>query len=475
MKKMIAFGLALIMSLTLLAGCGGGSGSDTTGTSGKDTQAPKTTGEKTTQAPADATQAPATDAGAADAPAVNEDLEGTLTFAIWDNTAQTLYDELDLVGRFQEIYPNADIEIEKLKDDSEYWNAMKMRASADELPDVMFNKTFTLSRFQEYLVDLSGLEATKNNLYAEGYATNGKILGLPSTKTQEYVYYWKDMFKEAGVEVPTTWSDFIDVSKKLQEYYGKDNANFAAIGLGGKDEWVTYPFMEYMPALESGNGQNWNDMAKQDAPFAEGTDVYKAYMKANDLFTSGVFGKDPLGIGNDQAVSLFAQKQSAMIALGGWGLVNITDGADSVDELGTFYLPSRDSKSDPFRTITQGDCFMSVTTCSKNPELAKAFVEFYFSDAWYPEYVAAIADDSTMATAPKEKAPILAQADELAPDAEVVLYDGGGDDFTAIVSETTFDYKKLGCQMLVNGFDLQGTLDELNTKWTAARAKLGIQ
>ena len=55
------------------------------------------------------------------------------------------------------------------------------------------------------------------------------------------------------------------------------------------------------------------------------------------------------------------------------------------------------------------------------------------------------------------------------------MYDGGGDDFTAIQNETSFDYKKLGAQMLTNGFDLQKTLDELNTKWAAARQKLGIQ
>ena len=69
-------------------------------------------------------------------------------------------DANDMEARFQESYPNASIEVEKIKDDSEYWNAMKMRASANQLPDVMFNKAFTLSRFKDYLSDLSDLEAT---------------------------------------------------------------------------------------------------------------------------------------------------------------------------------------------------------------------------------------------------------------------------------------------------------------------------
>lgn len=404
-----------------------------------------------------------------------EDLSGTLTFAIWDNNLNDFIEQNDMIGKFQEQYPNIEIEVEKIKDDSEYWNAMKMRASANQLPDVMFNKTFTLARFKDYLVDLSGTTACANNELAAGYAIDGKVLGIPMTSGYEYVYYWKDMFKEAGVEVPTTWSELEEVSKKLQDYYGKDDSEFMAIACGLKDEWPDYPFMEFMPALESGNGQNWNTMASQDEPFAEGTDIYKAYEKVYSLFTSGVLGKDPLGLGNDQATSLFTAKKSAMIALGDWGLQNIQNGTEDYSELGTFYLPTRNTESDPYNVIVQGDSFMGVTTHSKNQEAAMAFVEWFYSEAWYPEYINYVSSASSMTNFPKEKDPILAEADELCPDKVLVMYDGGGDNFTAIQNETTFDYKKLGAQMLTNGFDLKTTMDELNQKWKDARAKLQIQ
>ena len=405
----------------------------------------------------------------------SEDLSGTLTFAIWDNNLNDFIEQNDMVGKFQEQYPNIEIEVEKIKDDSEYWNAMKMRASANQLPDVMFNKTFTLARFKDYLVDLSGTTACANNELASGYAIDGKVLGIPMTSGYEYVYYWKDMFKEAGVEVPTTWTEFEETAKKLQDYYGKDDAEFMAIACGLKDEWPDYPYMEFMPALESGNGQNWNTMASQDEPFAEGTDIYKAYEKVYSLFTSGVLGKDPLGLGNDQATSLFTAKKSAMIALGDWGLQNIQNGTEDCSELGTFYLPTRNTESDPYNVIVQGDSFMGVTTHSKNQAAAIAFVEWFYSENWYPEYINYVSSASSMTNFQKEKDPILAEADELCPDKVLVMYDGGGDNFTAIQNETTFDYKKLGAQMLTNGFDLKAAMDELNQKWKDARAKLEIQ
>lgn len=450
-KKLLATILTCAMTASLFTGCGGDTGETTTNNAGGNA------------------------GGATETTSSNKDLSGDITFAIWDNNLNEFIEKNDMVGKFQEQYPDIDVEVEKIKDDSEYWDAMKMRASANQLPDVMFNKTFTLSRFKDYLIDLSDTQACANNELAAGYALDGKILGLPMTSGYEYVYYWKDMFKEAGVLVPATWDEFEAAAKTLQDYYGKDNADFMAIACGLKDEWPDYPYMEFMPALESGNGQNWNDMAKTDEPFAEGTDIYKAYHKVNDLFTSGVLGKDPLGIGSDQVTSLFATKGAAMIALGDWGLQNIVSGAEDTSELGTFYLPTRDSESDPYNVIVQGDSFMGVTTHSKNQEAAIAFVEWFYSDAWYPDYINYVSSASSMSNVTKEKDPILAEADTLCPDKVMIMYDGGGDDFTAIQNETTFDYKKLGAQMLTEGFDLDAALDELNTKWSAAREKLEIQ
>lgn len=438
-KKVLAALLCAAMVATSLVGCGGSDG--------------KESGKKDGES----------------------ELPGELVIALWDNRTMELFESLDLEGRFQELYPDVTLEFEKLKDDTEYWNAMKMRAAANQLPDVMFNKTFTLSRFKEYLVDISDLKAVEDNKVASGYAVDDKILGIPLTMSSEYVYYWKDMFKEAGVEVPDTWAELEEVSKKLQDYYGKDNGDYMAFAIGGKDEWTTYPFAEFMPSLISGNGQNWNTMAGQDEPFAEGTDVNTAFKKIDSLFSSGVFGKDPLGLSNDQAYNLFATKQSSIIAAGARALKSFKDTAESTDELGTFYLPVRDDESEPFRTVTQGDLFLSVTSHCENPELAKAFVEFCFSEDWYPDHIKSIPDDSASKTFTKEKDPILAQADELQPDAEIVMYDGGGDDFQALVAETTFDYKKLGAQMLIPDFDLDEALNELNTKWKAAREKLEIK
>lgn len=455
MNKLLSLTLGTTLALSSFTGCAGAK--------------PPVSSE------AAVTETPQKDGTSESSTAPDPNIKATLVFALWDNASMQIYDDLDLEGRFQELYPNVTIELEKSKDDSEYWNSMKIRASANQLPDIMYNKTFTLSRFKDYLIDLTATEAAKNNTVAAGYITDGKILGIPEKQGNDYVYYWEDMFKEAGVEVPDTWDEFLAASKKLQDFYSQKDSQFMGIAIGAKDEWPTYPFMEFMPAAEGGNGQNWNEMAKSDAPFAEGTDVNKAFQKVNKLFTSGVFGKDPLGMGHDQALALFAQRKAAIFVSGSWAFTNIKEGADNLDNLKTFYLPTRNLESDPFRVVTQGDSFMSVTKHSQNPELAEAFLEFYFSDAWYPDFINAIADDTTMKTAPKEKNALFKFADELQPTIEYVNYDGGGDDFQALVSETKFDYKKIGAEMFTPNYDLNAKLAELDTAWAAARAKLGTK
>ena len=116
-KRLAALGLCAAMAVGAVSGCSS-SNSPASGTTEK-------TGDTTA-----AVQTGAAEAGSSEAGAAAEDLEGSLVFAIWDNNLMEYIDENDMVGKFQEKYPNADIEVEKIKDDSEYWNAMKMRTSA---------------------------------------------------------------------------------------------------------------------------------------------------------------------------------------------------------------------------------------------------------------------------------------------------------------------------------------------------------
>lgn len=453
----MAMGIAAVLAAT---GCGNGNVSEPAGGN---------TGNESVPSASEQTQ------NDSKAETGDKNISCTLTLSTWDVNAAKIFEELDLEGKFQKLYPNVELDIEEFNAEPEYFNSMKIRSSAGELPDLMFHKSDSMNQYKEYLVDLTDSEANKNNQIASEYAVDGQVLGIPDRKASDYVYYWTDMFEEAGVRVPETWEEFVDVSKKLQDYYGAQDEEFAAVCVGAKDAWPLYPLVEYGPAAQSGNGYYWDAMTKEDAPFAEGTDINTVYKKIYDLFQTGSLGKDPLGVTYDQSRALFAKKKGAMMMVSPMFLT--TYKADGYDTAGmeTFYLPFRDKKEDAFQLVTQGDCFLSVTKHSENPEVAKAFLEFYYSDAWYPEYISSISSDSTMTPYPKELDPVLQTAGKLQPDVVYVIYDAGESDFINMVSETKFDCKQFGVEMLTSGFDFNKRCDEMNQTWANARKKLGLQ
>lgn len=445
MKRIFAATMSVCLAVALFTGCGAGASTSSAGTSGS----------------------------SAESGALDPNIKATLTFATFDNEAMDLYEEMDLEGRFQEHFPNVELEIEEFKDDAEYFNQMKIRASANELPDLMYLQTRYFPVYGDYMLDLSDTQAAANNTIAAQYKYKDRIIGIPEKVSDDHVYYWADMFEEAGVAVPHTWDEFVTASEALQKHYSADDSAFMAIAMGAKDSWPLYPLMEYSPASFSGNGTYWDYMATVNEPFAEGEPIRDAYTKVYDLLSRGVLGSDPLGLGYDQALTLFLNKQAAMMIDNSMGLAKIKASGVDLTDLKSFYVPYT-GEDGTLNHIVQGDFFMGVTNNSENPELAKAFLEFYF-DEFYPEFILKIASDSTMTNAPKDKDPYMAFADQEQETVNVVAYMGGGDDYTEIVNQSKFDYNKVGTEMLTEGFDLEAAFDKLNADWSAAREKLGME
>ena len=394
----------------------------------------------------------------------------TLTLACIGDQADT-FENLKIADVYKQTHPDVSIVLEKFKDSGTFEDSLKIRASAGQLPDISTLKPYMLTRFSDSMLDLSNLEATSNNLYAKGYAVGGKVVGVPDQATREYVYYWKDVFADMKIEVPTTWDEFISVANTI-----KKGSKLIPIVMGGKDAWPDYPFNEYMPALEAQDGFIWNTMAAMDSPFSANQPFSIAYHKLQKLYDAQVMGVDPLGLGFDQGKVMFAQKQGAMMAAGVWAYADIASAAgDNKGNIGAFLLPTRDTKSDDFVTISQADVFLSISENCKNVEAAKEFINWYYSDAWYPAYIQSAGFVPTIDGVEGKYEPLFVEALAAQPKVKIVVYDGGGVDFNSIVTETKFDVKVLGQEMMTSGFDLDAKFSELNDKWAKARASLGIK
>lgn len=215
-----------------------------------------------------------------------------LSFVTYSGTGEDFMMELNSISdAYNKVNPNVTIKMEKVPA-TEYDNTMKIRNSAQKLPDIFPVRVITLENYKNILTPLNDLEATKLNKFAKDYAIDGNIYGLPMYGFNEFVYYRKSIFNELGLEVPTTWEDFNSITQKL-----KASGEYIPMALGGKDSWVTYPFNEFFPFLVSGGNDVWSKMAAEDEPFSPGKPFYTAYSMLNEFYKTKPFGDDPLGYG----------------------------------------------------------------------------------------------------------------------------------------------------------------------------------
>ena len=157
------------------------------------------------------------------------------------------------------------------------------------------------------------------------------------------------------------------------------------------------------------------------------------------------------------------------MALGQWYQPTYeTDGGD-INDLGVFFLPVRDNKSDPFVVTTMADMFIAISANSKNLKEAKAFVEWFFKD-YYSDFIAWLKQGPTMKDIEADD-PLLKQAfDNVEGELELTVIQPDGEDFVRIKEAVQFDVKRLGQEMLT-GTNLDQMMTDLNKKWKEAKNK----
>ncbi|MEU4385466.1 extracellular solute-binding protein [Promicromonospora sp. NPDC023805] len=169
--------------------------------------------------------------------------------------------------------------------------------------------------------------STIENLY-------GGLIVLPYQFNIEGVWYNKELFAENGIDVPATWSEFVDAAATL------DAAGVTALSASGEQGWpITrlvsgYLYRELGPdALQ--------EVADGEAKLTDPEYVAAAQAIA-DLGAAGYFGEGVGSIDYDTSVAQFLTGEAGMFYMGSWALGAFNDPAQNQigeDNIGFFPLP----------------------------------------------------------------------------------------------------------------------------------------
>ncbi|GAA1876731.1 ABC transporter substrate-binding protein [Asanoa iriomotensis] len=195
---------------------------------------------------------------------------------------------------------------------------------------------------------------------------DGKQIFVPTNYYWWGVFYRKSAFQEWGVQVPTTWDEFIAVCKTIK------SKGVAPISMGtGSTPWVASGWFDYLNLRINGAEFHRDLLAGKHA--FDGPEV-KTVM---DHYRQLVEYIDPKGRSYSwqDAVTPLTAKKAGMYLIGAF----ITSGvpSDAVDDLDFFRVPIIDPSVPVAEEAPTDGYFASAK--SKNPEGAKELLSYLAS------------------------------------------------------------------------------------------------
>ncbi|WP_240647757.1 ABC transporter substrate-binding protein [Paenibacillus nanensis] len=286
-------------------------------------------------------------------------------------------------------FPNLEVEFEPGGGGEDMANKMKTYNASGDMPDIFWNDAgfFTSLNQAGNIMDLTSYITEDGflNKYKVPEALkhfDGKIYSLSSgadTYFTPVIFYHKDLFEQAGVQVPQTFDELIEVSKKL-----KDSGIVPAV-TQGKDGWGPKLFM-LQQMVQIGDPEAMMKLVNNETDFNDPS-VIAGVERIERLAKEGVFADGIANIDYGPAMEMFSSKQSAMLWMFTWELPNLA----KIDGVDFFPFPSASDKYDPGKVAQFWGSPLNgyaVSAKTAHPDEAVKVAEFLaMQDALYFESV----------------------------------------------------------------------------------------
>lgn len=344
-KKILSALLCATMAVSMLAGCGGSKDTASADNSTSDVAAGTETSD-------------ASDAGT--------DASGeAVTLEFWTIDLKAAFGDFfnDMIAKYEEENPGVTINWTDIPYD-DVQSKLVTAVAGGTAPDVVnLNTQFALNLAgKDALVDLNA-EATdeQKGIYIEDLWNSAKIgdsvYAFPWYASPDIMFYNKDLFEQAGLDVPTTFDQALE---EAEEFYNKTGAY-----LFQPDEFFNLLVEENIDVLNAdGTAAAFNTQ--------ETADLLSKYKEYTD---KGVIPKTNWG-NWDESLKLFESGKLAIVSSSGSSLSRIKDEAPDIYEkicISTPLTGQTGLSRNPLMNLV-------VPAASKNHEAAIAFANYVTND-----------------------------------------------------------------------------------------------
>lgn len=241
-----------------------------------------------------------------------------------------------IIDKFNEENPDIVIEMNVVPDAG---TVLTSRISSGDIP-VIFSDYPTQTQFKQkvangYVQDLSDQEFLKNVNESSLEMTkqeDGGYYALPYSRNYMGVFYNKQIFEDNGLEIPTTWDEFVNVCETLK------GAGITPIGLYGKDPGRVGHTFQCSTVAWAPNGIETIEKAVAGEAKIEGdAEFTAAFEKMATLLSYS--NEDALALADTTGWENFARGEYAMTITGSYAKGTI-ESINSDLEMGAFPLPN---------------------------------------------------------------------------------------------------------------------------------------
>ncbi len=335
------------------------------------------------------TTAGVTDA-APDATAGEDDSGGGgESIRLWLNGTDTPDELVDYaIAEFAKIHPDVEVQLER-----QQWTGIVEKLttalSGSDAPDIVefgntqaqtFEAAGAVIDLTDRAEELGGDDFLQSLLEAGTY--DGSLYAVPYYAGARVVIYRKDLFEEAGIEIPTTLEEWAAAGEALKEA-NADVPNFSGIYLPGRNWHGVLPLIwDAGGDIAVKEGEEW--VGTLDTPESiAGLEFFKeVFDRANAAPADADDANDYLA---------FCAGEVGMMPAPGWKpgqIINEDDGCPDMEaQIGVFPLPG----SSPGTTspVFLGGSNLGIPTNSENQELAYELLKILVSAGYQKQFAEA--------------------------------------------------------------------------------------
>lgn len=389
LKRLMALGMAAVMTMSLTACGGSGDSASTNNDEAADTTAKTETTADTAETTADTAAADTEEGGLSYASIkLGEDYTDITTSIKWihhktdreeDGTIQKYIDE------FNKVYPNITVEHEGITD---YAETALLRLPTGDWGDVMFIPAIDMVDLETYFLPYGSVaEMSELVNFADQWKYQDQCYGIGYMGNAQGLLYNKAVFEAAGItELPKTPDEFIAALQAI-----KDNTDAIPLYTNYAAGWTMGGQWDAdLGAITTGDtawlNQKFTHTAEPFADNGDGTGAYALYKILYDAVAQGLTEDDYTTTDWEGCKGMINRGEIGTMVLGSWAIAQMKAAGENPDDIG--YMPFPISiNGKQYATAGPDYCYgINVNASADNQAAAMVFVKWMVEESGWCDF-----------------------------------------------------------------------------------------